>query len=341
MPLKKQHFFASLLVLALCLVTANGIIAYLTRHSLPRRFLATIAGASGAPIVALGNSLLVVGLDVTEFNSLMDFKGPGNEAVNLAMGSTNPVEHLLFLRYALSHNLHPQLIIYGFLDTQLTDPVVLSNSEIIGNHDVLYYLEPEYARRFYQLSLRDSAEFEVVRRADMLADRSAVWAKVELFRRRLAAQGMPPVQKNRFGRVSDFSLLESQDADAFASQLAAASRNPFTSPVQEILRYASRSGARVVFIEMPMPSRHRRLFYDTNSWMRYRAHLRLLASANAAGYIDASHWITDDALFSDHIHLNSAGAVVFTRQLAMAIREADLMRRAETSVSSSSVRRLP
>lgn len=220
-------------------------------------------------------------------------------------------------------------------------PVVLSNNEIIGNHDVLYYLDPEYARRFYQLSLRDSAEFEVVRRADMLADRSAVWAKVELFRRRLAAQGMPPVRENRFGRVSDFSLLESQDAQAFASQVAAASKDPFTSSVQEILRYAARSGARVVFIEMPMPSRHRRLFYETNSWSRYRAHLRALASTNAADYIDASHWITDDALFSDHIHLNSAGAAVFTRQLATAIREGDLMRRAETSVSASSVRRPP
>src|SRR5690349_24075692 len=100
MPLSKRQFFASLLVLAVCLVVANAFVAFLTRHSLPRRFLSGIANTPGAPIVALGNSLLVVGFDVPEFNSLMDFSGPGRQAINLAMGSTNPVEHLLFLRYA-------------------------------------------------------------------------------------------------------------------------------------------------------------------------------------------------------------------------------------------------
>ena len=341
MPVTKRQFFASLLVLAVCLVAANEFIAFLTRHSLPRRFLANIADAPGAPIVALGNSLLVVGFDVPEFNSLMNFNGPGNGAINLAMGSTNPVEHLLFLRYALSHKIHPKLVIYGFLDLQLTDPVVLSNGDIVGNHDLLYYLDPEYARGFYHLSPRESAEFEVMRRAAMLADRSAIWAKVEIFRRRLAAHGMPPVQENRFGRVKDFSLLEPQEGGDFASQAGAAAGAPFTPAVQEILRQASDAGARVVFIEMPMPSRHRRLFYDNSSWARYRAHLRALAAAGAAGYINASDWITDDSLFSDHIHLNDSGSVVFTRMLAEAIRREKLIRVAPPSVSASSVAETP
>src|SRR5690349_23700605 len=106
MPLSKRQFFASLLVLAVCLVVANAFVAFLTRHSLPRRFLSGIANTPGAPIVALGNSLLVVGFDVPEFNSLMDFSGPGRQAINLAMGSTNPVEHLLFLRYAFRSEEH-------------------------------------------------------------------------------------------------------------------------------------------------------------------------------------------------------------------------------------------
>ena len=45
---------------------------------------------------------------------------------------------------------------------------------------MLYYMEPEYARGFYHLSLHDRAEFEIMRHFELFADRGQVWERVEL-----------------------------------------------------------------------------------------------------------------------------------------------------------------
>src|SRR5579859_3500869 len=171
MPLGKRHFFLTLFGLALCLIAADFVVAYLTRNSIPRRYMAVARNSKQATVAVFGNSLLVVGFDTSEFDSTLHLNDPQRGTVNLAMGSTTPVEHLLYLRYALAHGVRPKLIIYGFLDLQLSQPILLSNKEIIGNHDVLYYQEPEYARQFYYLSPRDLVEFEFMRRFAMLADR--------------------------------------------------------------------------------------------------------------------------------------------------------------------------
>jgi hypothetical protein len=321
MSLNKRHFFLALFVLGLCLVAADFVIAFLTRNSIPRRYMALAENSRQASVAVFGNSLLVVGFDTAEFDSALHLNEPGRGTVNLAMGSTTPVEHLLFLRYALAQGIRPKLTIYGFLDLQLAQPISLSNKEIIGNHDVLYYLEPEYARQFYHLSPKDSLEFEVMRRFSMLADRSAVWVKVERLRRQIGAQGMPHEETNRFGRTNDFNLLEADNAATFAEQADAAARAPLIPVAEEILKQASQSGAKVIFVEMPMPSRHRRLFYNTDSWRKYRGHASSLVEAHGATYIDGSQWVTDDSLFADHIHLNPSGATVFTRKLVEAVRE--------------------
>jgi len=316
-----RHFFLTLFGLLLCLVAADFVVAYLTRNSIPRRYMAVAENSQQATVAVFGNSLLVVGFDAPEFDSALRLREPRRGTVNLAMGSTNPVEHLLYLRYALAHGARPKLIIYGFLDLQLSQQILLSNKEIIGNHDVLYYLEPEYARQFYHLSARDSVEFEFMRRFSMLADRSAVWVKVERLRRQLGGQGMPHEETNRFGRTLDFNLLEADSATAFAEQVENAAHAPFTPAVSELLRQASQSGAKVVFVEMPMPSRHRVLFYDTDAWRKYQLHASSLVAGQGATYIDASLWVMSDSLFSDRIHLNPDGATIFTRKLAEAIHE--------------------
>ena len=314
----KRSFFAALLVLAFCLVAANFVVAFLTHHTLPRQSMAMIASSPGASYVFLGNSLLVVGFDAAEFKAQL--KIPAKETLNLAMTSTGQLEHLLFLRYALAHGTSPRVLIYGFVDLQLSEPFSLSNRDLIGKREVIYYLEPEYARRFCSFSFRDALEFEIMRRSAMLSERSAVWGKVELLRRKFAGQGMPAVEENRLGRVADFALLEAADPRAFALQAEEAANLPLNPPVAEILRESTSSGARAVFVEMPMSASHRERFYDTDSWRRYRAHVRALLTSQNGLYIDASDWVTDDSLFMDHIHLNSAGAILFTRKLAEELR---------------------
>jgi hypothetical protein len=77
-------------------------------------------------------------------------------ALNMAMGASSPAEHLLLLRAALRADDRAQLVLYGFYDFQLTDPVSFAFSNVIGNHDLLYYGELEFAPRYDSMSRYDA-----------------------------------------------------------------------------------------------------------------------------------------------------------------------------------------
>jgi hypothetical protein len=267
-----------------------------------------------AEVLAIGNSLIAAGFNERAFNlgmQLRDQKG----SVNLGLGGSTPVEQLLLFRYALSHQMHPQVLIYGFYDFQLTAPIELTTQDIIGNHALLYYLEPEFGRHFYHLSHHDALEFEIMRHFPMFAQRGAVWARVEKLRRQLAEMGLPEEKVNHFGRSQDFSALEAANASEFTRQCESESGRGLNAPIQELIREAKRAGLMIVFVEMPMHPRHIDTFYESSAWKQYRSHLHALMSSQDVKYVDASHWITDENLFADHLHLTDAGGGRFSERL--------------------------
>lgn len=279
--------------------------------------------STGAQVVGLGNSLMGVGFVESSVDSGMQLDS-AHGAVNLAMGASSPVEQLLLLRYGLRHGIRPKIVVYGFYDFQLTHPVKFTTAELIGNHVMLYYVEPEYARGFYHLSLHDRAEFEIMRHFELFADRSAVWRHVELFRRALAQQGMPPEKTDSMGRSVDFALLEYPSAPAFIAECGRASRNPLIPVVREIALQSEAAGAKVYFVEMPMPPDHVRMFYDQPQWSGgYRVHLEQMLGELDVNYIDASHWMPDEISFHDPLHLSYQGSQEFSRRLGEYLRRVE------------------
>jgi len=318
----KRVFFLPLAGILIFLAAFDGFIAARTQHSIARRLLAHARESSGAEVVGLGNSLMGVGFEEASIDAGMQTDS-AHGAVNLAMGASSPVEQLLLLRYGLQHGIRPKAVVYGFYDFQLTHPVEFKTADLIGNHVMLYYVEPEYARRFYALSLHDRVEFEIMRHFELFADRSAVWRHVELFRRALSQQGMPPEQGNSMGRAVDFRLLEYPSAAEFVAECGRASRNPLIPPVREIALQARAAGAEVYFVEMPMPPDHVRMFYDQPEWSGgYRAHLQQMLGALGVHYVDASHWMPNEDSFHDPLHLSYEGSKEFSRRLGAYIRAA-------------------
>src|ERR1700739_2040919 len=126
-----------------CLVTLNLTVAFLTQNSVPRRVMRHARESGAAGVLALGNSLVASGFDEAAFNAGAGLSSPGG-AVNLGLGASTPVEQLLLLRYALAQGLRPNLLIYGFYDFQLTTCDHFSIADLIGNHAMLYYVEPLY-----------------------------------------------------------------------------------------------------------------------------------------------------------------------------------------------------
>ena len=239
---RKLVFTAAVLLAGFLAV--NLAIAYLTRNSVPRRLMRHARESESAVVLALGNSLIAAGFDEAAFDAAAGLSAPRG-AANLGIGASVPVEHLLLLRYALAHGMRPHLVVYGFYDFQLTVPTTFTTSDLIGNNAMLYYVEPLYARRFYTLSRHDAIEFRAMYPYPMFADRGAVWAKVEILRRALAQQGMPPERNNRFGRASDFSQFELNNADDFRRQCEASMNLPLAPAISELVRQSNEAGAAI------------------------------------------------------------------------------------------------
>jgi hypothetical protein len=310
----RQQLAWTAAALAVCLLAMNFGVAYLTRNSVPRRVMHHALESQSARVLALGNSLMAAGFEEPVFDSAAGL-APPDGAVNLSLGASSPVEQLLLLRYALAHGIRPRLLIYGFYDLQLSEPVQFSANDMIGNHALLYYLEPSYARQFYSLSAHDSLEFSAFHSIPMFVDRGAIWSKVEILRRSMAQQGMTQQATNQFGRAADFSLLEPASADAFRRDCLAATQLPLASPVAELFRRAHEAHADIVLVEMPMRHAHRAHFYETKEWSDYTSHVQELLRPYNVKFVDASEWAADDSLFEDPLHLSHQGANNFSQRI--------------------------
>ncbi len=322
--MSKRQFFSTVGALLLILLGVNAAVGIATRNSVPRRVMARARQSPRATAVGLGNSLMGAGFEEAAFNRAMGLERSSG-AVNLALGASTPVEQLLLLRYALQSHTRPQLLLYGFYDFQLTDAVSLSTADLIGNRAVLYYLEPEYGRAFYHLSSHDRIEFEIMRRFPMTIDRGAIWAKVELLRREISQQGMPEEKSNRFGRARDFSPLEAANSAEFIRECDAGKTRNLMPAVEERIRQGKATGAKIVFIEMPMPPSHLRAFYDTAAWAEYTAHLRTQLGQAGVTYLDASGWFGDASSFADSLHLTEEGGSKFSERLGELLRGFNLI----------------
>jgi hypothetical protein len=304
------------------LAAYNTAIHLGARKSQHGRLLARIESIPpGTDCVFLGNSLVEAGCDMSAFQSAWPNPGKAPSAINLALGGTSPVEHCLILKHALKRLPNPKCLIYGFFDDELNAPAEGKWRDLVGNR-ALSYRFPEEAAAFYWPGSRLGAwQMRIAGHIPMLAERSLPWGKVELLRRRLEDIGMPKQKTNRFGRTQDFAALEPKDLTAFNSRCEAAlgNRKGFSAPVQEIIRLAQERGAKVILVEMPMPSRHRQTFYSSPSWARMQDYLQSLAARQQALYISAGDWIANDGCFEDATHLNEKGAQIFSHKLALAI----------------------
>jgi hypothetical protein len=307
---------AHLLVFLALLVLLNVAIHRSASSSQRQRLLQKIAQMSKeTKFVFLGNSLMEAGFDAEAFS---ESTGGHGDFEMLALGGTSPVEHNLILRQALGRAEAVKLIVYGFFDDQLFSKPSGNWSDLVGNRALSCYFPREAANYYDPGSALKRWQLEITGAVPMLGERSSLWAKVEQFRRRFEDFGMPAHQVNRFGRVEDFSALEAADAASFSKRCDAAlgNKNGFSAPVNDMLEMAQRAGETLVLVEMPMPSRHRNLFYSADSWQALARKTRELAVAKNCVYLPASEWIAGDRMFEDTTHLNPEGAKLFTRRLA-------------------------
>jgi hypothetical protein len=307
-----RAFAIQVAVFAALLGALNIAIQRLTVNAVPRQLLRSIDSTSHVESLLAGNSLVAAGLDASTYAAT---RGRG-VALNIALGSTSPIEHDLLFRRALA--LRPARLVYGFFDAQLTESPSVGWTDLFGNRAAAFYVEPDVAERFIADGDRwRRYEFRVLRHVPMFVERATIWARVERWRRWLKDLGMPEEAEGRFGRIADFAELEPLAPAEFRAScsIVVAARTPLSAPILDLLVEARRHGTAVQIVEMPQSAAHRTRYYDTPEWAAYRRYVEDEVRRLGATYVQASDWMPDTA-FEDGMHLSAAGARTFSVRLA-------------------------
>jgi len=315
---KNRRFLISGIVAMVILVSYNLIIHRIARTSQRQQLVTALDRIpADTDCLFIGNSRVEAGLNAEAFRE--NWPGGTIQPRNIALGATYPVEHYLILKKALSHKLPVKYIVYGFFDDELNAPPSGKWQELVGNRALSYYFPDMAAEIYAPGSALKKWELRVASKVPMFSERSSLWGKVDILRENFGGVGMPRREKNRFGFVQNFNALEASNVEDFNQRSLAAAESGFSIPVQKIIQLAREQGATLVLVEMPMPSRHRQIFYSTEAWSKLSERLQSLAAENHLRYISASDWVQNDAEFEDATHLNEAGARDFSRQLAKAV----------------------
>ena len=304
-------------VLGLVLTGANIATNHLVQTSVPRQRLRALDESPPTiDVLAIGNSLVEADISPERVEARLRTTHTRARVANAGLGASGIVEHFLILRHARKH-LRFRTMVYGFFDHQMAEDFVRSNAEIIGNHNVLYYLEPEVALRLLPFGWWDRLLFAVCRRSALLSERSVMWSKVERMRRSMDELGMPAKSTDAFGRTADFTTLEAGSSRAFVLRSEAILRSGIllAEPVRDLFSTAAEAGARIVVVEMPMHPSHLRTYYSQPVWREYRARTREAVLRSGATYLNASDWVSDSNLFADNLHLTKHGAQFFSDRL--------------------------
>jgi hypothetical protein len=319
------RLFLPLGILLLILIGYNLLIHHTAKSTYRHHLLTSLSEIPlDTDVLFLGNSLVEAGCDPSAFREAWPAAQRAPRPVNIALGATSPVEHYLILKHALDLPIHPKYLVYGFFDDQLNASTRGDWADLVGNRAFSYYFPDEAAALYAPGSSFKKWEMRIIGRIPMFAERSSFWGKVELLRRGIEDIGMPKQQTTRYGRVKDFAALEAADLPSFNHRCDAilSQRAAFSPAVRKIVELAQKHGITMVFLEMPMPSRHRNIFYSSPKWSEMRANLQTLAQQNHAIYLTASDWVKDDQAFEDATHLNEQGAKQFSTKLAVTLSQA-------------------
>jgi len=322
-PIKR--LFVPLGILLLILVGYNFLIHHSAKSTYRHHLLTSLSEIPlDTDFLFLGNSLVEAGCDPSAFREAWPAARSAPKPVNIALGATSPVEHYLILKHALERPIHPKYLVYGFFDDQLNAPSRGDWADLVGNRAFSYYFPDQAAALYAPGSALKKWEMRIIGHIPMLAERSSFWGKVELLRRGIEDIGMPKQQTTRYGRAKDFAALEAADLPSFNQRCDAilSQRAGFSPAIRKIIELAEEHRITLIFLEMPMPSRHRNIFYASPAWSQMRAYLQSLAKENDAIYVTASDWINDDQAFEDATHLNEQGAKQFSAKLGVTLSQA-------------------
>ncbi len=307
---------------ALLLTAVNFLYSAFAANTVPRQVLRKLSAPGRVDVLGFGNSLMAAALAPSAFESGAQEVGAPLRARNAGMGGTAPVHSLVMLRATLASHPEIKTAIWGFMDCTATVQDPGNWREFLGNQTLLFYTETATAAR--HLAPNRPWEQWLIRllgHLPLFRERSILWGKVEIQRRRLGELGLPPVEHGEFGREEDFKAMEADNSSKFLGVLREEMARPFrlNDPMEECIDLCHSNQIRLVFVEMPMTPEHCSRFYAMPEWSQYRSRLRTYLAQRGVEYVDAHDWFPNDLDFRERLHLKSTAADAFSRRLAKLI----------------------
>ena len=314
--MERKRLIQAVLVALAGLVLANLAVRWAWRNAAPRQVVTRLESPRQLKTLVIGNSVVAAGFDAAVFDQARPDLGPSE---NLGLGWTTPIQHAAILTAALRRHPETRTVIYPFFGHQLGTHTNDNWRALAGNFTVSYYVAPEVSARHYAPdSWIAPVFFTAASKLALFTDRYLFWAKTEKVRRTISSIGRPAAAENPEG--GGFGQLMQSDDKAFTKDTVEwISRASLLSPpVRDIIRLAKEGKLRLVFVEMPLPSKLNRQ-YRTPEWAAYREKLAKELQGGGAELIGDSAGI-EDSQFKDDLHLAPAGAVLFSKHLAELLR---------------------
>ncbi|MFM2223183.1 MAG: hypothetical protein RLZZ78_1440 [Armatimonadota bacterium] len=289
------------------LVVMNVGVTLIERNNPARVLAGRLQKGSQNDYVFIGNSLMAAGIDTGVCQK------QHVACMNAGIGSTQTSEHAAIAEEAIAAGIRGK-VVYGFMDLALSES---PEPGWKGNRAIAFHLKRVSIPESYGLSAISGMEFTFRKNIPVLTYQDSLWAKVERIRRVMSDKTLQRRStSNAFGRASDFSALEDGSSERFAARVrkAMAKTSLLCPEVNRMLDASTKDGREVVFVVMPMPAKHRNVYYRTPDWQAYLDRLATELDARGARLVNMDEMAVDSD-FSDAVHLSPTGATAFTEFL--------------------------
>lgn len=303
---------------AIALLAADRLLDwYGRRHFLPEQQLQAALSRGDGCLLVLGDSRMAAGLDQAALHQALSQRGADRCIADLAIGATDVSGAFLAARRYVSAGRKPALVLISKVEDSLIDPEVTGPRMMVGNN-ALHLMWSRPGDVFAEIdgfpfasvaAFDDGLRFLIARGTALGRYQSLVSLRVQRLQDGLT--GRDRGAENRFGQLSDMAALERDLRERANARLtaAAAGSGRRSSWFDRLVELLQSQGARVVVVELPMPSAYRQRISDSAAAADYRRAFTAGVSARGVAFVDLSRapWV-EDGLFADALHLNAAGA---------------------------------
>lgn len=315
------------------LVACDRVVARVVpHHYIPEQRMNAALGRGPGCVVTAGDSRMVAGVDLAVLEPTLRSAGRDVCAANIAIGAL-PIHGIsVALREYLRRGGRPQTVVLGLSEDMLIplqeppDPSRFAGNDAIsiawsdsGDVDRLYSGFPLVNIREFDDGLR----FLFARQSALGTYASLIAYKVQTLQDRLLGRAQAP-SNNVFGADSDMDALaeqmQSRAQRLLAETLTLPEQARLDPDFSDIERRVHDVGAKLVVVELPMPDRYRTRVTESDAGRRYLAWFSSRVVSHGGRFVDLTHpaWL-EPSVFHDFLHLNEAGARLFSADLGRAL----------------------